>query len=56
VVDLGQLVRTTGFAAAPGTLQILAVVPAIATPVFVVTWIWMWAAMVLTRRLDGLFL
>jgi len=49
-VDFGQLVRTTGFAAAPGTLQIFAVVPALATPVFVVTWIWMWAAMVVAVR------
>jgi hypothetical protein len=49
-VDFGELVRTTGFAAAPGTLQILAIVPAIATPVFVVTWIWMWAAMVVAVK------
>jgi Yip1 domain len=49
-VDFGELVRTTGFAAAPGTLQIFAVVPAVATPVFIVTWIWMWAAMVVAVK------
>jgi hypothetical protein len=32
-VDYGELVRTTGFAAAPGVLQILALVSTIATPV-----------------------
>ena len=45
-VDYGELIRTTGFAAAPGMLQILALVSTISTPVFVATWIWMWAAMV----------
>jgi hypothetical protein len=49
-VDLAELLRTTGFAAAPGMLQIFALVPEIATPVFVVTWIWMWAAMVVAVK------
>jgi hypothetical protein len=49
-VDYGELVRTTGFAAAPGILQILALVSTLATPVFVLTWIWMWAAMVVAVR------
>jgi hypothetical protein len=47
-VDLGQLVRTIGFAAAPGVLQALAVVaPEFAALVFAVSWIWMFVAMVL---------
>lgn len=49
-VDFGQLIRTTGFAAAPGMLQIFAIVPDVATSVFVITWIWMWAAMVVAVR------
>jgi hypothetical protein len=49
-VDYGELIRTTGFAAAPGVLQILALVPTISTPVFVATWIWMWAATVVAVR------
>ena len=49
-VDYGELIRTTGFAAAPGMLQILALASTIATPVFVATWIWMWAAMVVAVR------
>jgi hypothetical protein len=44
--DLGELLRTTGFAAAPGLLQVLAVIPAIAAPVLVLTTAWMFAAMV----------
>jgi hypothetical protein len=45
-VTLGELLRTTGFAAAPGLLQVLAVMPALSAPVFVATWIWMLATMV----------
>jgi Yip1 domain len=44
--SLGELLRTTGFAAAPGLLQVFAVLPGMMMPVFVGTWIWMIAAMV----------
>ena len=47
VVDFGQLVRTIGFAAAPGVLQVFAVFPRIAVLVFAVSWVWMFVAMVL---------
>lgn len=43
---LGELLRTTGFAAAPGLIQVFAMFPAMATPVFAGTWIWMLVAMV----------
>jgi hypothetical protein len=43
---LGELLRTTGFAAAPGLLQAFAAFPRMAAPVFVVTWIWVIAAMI----------
>ena len=48
--DLGELLRTTGFAAAPGLLQALAVLPSIALPTFVATTVWMFAAMVVAIK------
>jgi hypothetical protein len=45
-VDLGELLRTIGFAASPGLLQVFALIPAIAVPVYVVAWGWMLAATV----------
>jgi len=47
---LGELLRTVGFAAAPGLLQILAAFPAVTVPVFVVSVAWMFAAMVIGVR------
>jgi hypothetical protein len=49
-VGLGQLLRTIGFAATPGILTVLGVVPGIAMPVFIVSWVWMLAAMVVAVR------
>jgi hypothetical protein len=48
--SLGELLRTTGFAAAPGLLQVFAVFPGMMMPVFIGTWIWMIAAMVVGVR------
>jgi hypothetical protein len=48
--DVGQVVRTTGFSAAPGLLLVLAIIPAIAGIVGVVTNIWMLVAMVIAVR------
>lgn len=48
--DLTELLRTIGFAAAPGILRILGVVPALAAPVFALTAIWMLLAMVVAVR------
>jgi hypothetical protein len=48
--DVGQLLRTIGFAAAPGMLRVLGVMPAVAVPVFVITWIWMLLAMIVAVR------
>lgn len=47
---LGELLRTTGFAATPGVLQVFAVLPGMAVPVFTVTLAWMFAAMVVGVR------
>jgi hypothetical protein len=44
---LGELLRTIGFAAAPGLLQVFAIFPWVAVPVFVTSWLWMFAAMVI---------
>ncbi len=44
--DWGQLLRTTGFAAAPGLLQVFGLIPHGRVWVFAVTAVWMFAAMV----------
>jgi hypothetical protein len=44
--DMGELLRTLGFSAAPGLLMALGVFPAVALPAFVLSGIWMLAAMV----------
>jgi hypothetical protein len=49
-VDIGQLLRTIGFASTPGLLRILGVMPAVAIPVFVITSIWMLLAMIVAVR------
>jgi hypothetical protein len=49
-VDIGQLLRTIGFASTPGLLRFLGVMPAVAIPVFVVTSVWMLLAMIVAVR------
>jgi hypothetical protein len=48
--DLGQVIRTTGFSASPGLLQVFGIVPALGPIVGVVTNFWMLAAMVVAVR------
>lgn len=48
--DIGQLLRTIGFASAPGLLRVLGIMSAATIPVFVVTAIWMLAAMIVAVR------
>ena len=48
--DLGELLRVTGFAAAPGLLRPLALVPGLYWPVFFVTGVWMLVAMIIAIR------
>jgi len=43
---LGQLLRTIGFAAAPGILQVFGIFPRMTVPVVAITSGWMFAAMV----------
>lgn len=48
--NVGELLRTMGFAAAPGCLRVLGVLPGVTIPVFAVTAVWMLAAMVVAVR------
>lgn len=48
--DIGQLMRTIGFAATPGLLQVFGFIPGVTIPVFVVSAIWMLAAMIVGVR------
>jgi hypothetical protein len=48
--DPGQLLRTIGFAAAPGVLRVAGVVPPLAWPVFILASVWMLFAMVVAVR------
>jgi hypothetical protein len=48
--DLGELLRTLGFATSPGFLLALAAVPAVSRPAMVAAFIWMFLAMVIAVR------
>lgn len=48
--DLGELLRTIGFASAPGLIRVLGIFPGMAEIVFFVAAIWMFVAMVLAVR------
>src|SRR5689334_13439754 len=48
--DTGELLRTIGFAASPGWLQVFAIIPGATWPVFAITTAWMFAAMVVAIR------
>jgi hypothetical protein len=48
--DWGELLRTTGFAAAPGMLRIFGIVPGLTGLVFFVAGVWMLAAFVVAVR------
>lgn len=48
--DVGQLLRTLGFASAPGMLNIAGLLPGLAVPVFGVTQVWVLLAVVVAVR------
>jgi len=48
--DVGQLLRTLGFAAAPGLIQVLGVLPGALVPVFTLAILWALAASVVAVR------
>ncbi len=49
-VDVGELLRTLGFATAPGMLRVLGIMSSATIPVFVLSWLWMLAAMIVAVR------
>jgi hypothetical protein len=49
-VDVGELLRTIGFASAPGLLRILGIMSAATIPVFAVTGVWTLLAMIVGVR------
>jgi hypothetical protein len=48
--DYGELLRTIGFASAPGVIRVLGIVPGLAAPLFLLGGIWMLVAMVIAVR------
>ncbi len=48
--DLGELLRTLGFASAPGLIRVLGIVPGLTDLVFMVAAVWMLIAMVIAVR------
>ena len=48
--DVGELLRTIGFAASPGILRIFGVVPAVGDVIYGVSTAWMFVAMVIAIR------
>ena len=48
--DVGQLLRTLGFSAAPGIVTVAGVLPRMAVPAFALATVWMLASMVVAVR------
>lgn len=48
--DIGQLLRTIGFATAPGMLRVVGVIPGTTAVIFAVTAVWMLMAMIVAIR------
>src|SRR5213082_707391 len=48
--DVGELLRTIGFSAAPGMLRLFGIVPGATIPAFAITAVWMLAAMIVAVR------
>ncbi len=48
--NVGELLRTIGFAASPGILRIFGVIPAIGGTIYVISTVWMLVAMVIAIR------
>jgi hypothetical protein len=50
VVDVGELLRTIGFASTPGLLCVFGIIPGAAIPAFTISAIWMLLAMIVAVR------
>jgi hypothetical protein len=49
-VDIGQLMRTIGFAATPGLLRVFGFIPGVTIPAFALATVWMLVAMIVAVR------
>src|SRR5215831_18977322 len=49
-VDVTELLRTIGFATAPGVLCVLGVMPSVARPAFILAFVWMLVSMIVGVR------
>jgi hypothetical protein len=49
-VDVGQLMRTIGFSAAPGMLRVFGAIPGVTIPAFAIAAVWMLVAMIVAVR------
>ena len=49
-VDMGELLRTIGFANAPGLLRVFGVIPSVSYPAFAIAAVWMLLAMIVAVR------
>jgi len=50
VVDVGELLRTLGFASTPGLLRVFGIIPGAAAPALVITALWMLVATIVAVR------
>ncbi len=48
--DVGELLRTTGFSSSPGLIRVFGLVPGITGIVFLISGVWMLAAMIIAVR------
>ena len=48
--DYGELLRTIGFASAPGLIRVFGIIPGLGVPLFLIAGIWMLVAMVIAVR------
>jgi hypothetical protein len=48
--DMGELLRTTGFASSPGVLRIFGLIPLLGTPISFLAGVWMLVTMVIAVR------
>jgi hypothetical protein len=48
--DVGELLRTIGFASTPGLLRIFGVIPSVTIPAFAIAAVWMLVAMIVAVR------
>jgi hypothetical protein len=49
-VDVGELLRTIGFANTPGLLRVFGIIPSVSYPAFAISAVWMLLAMIIAVR------